>query len=91
MARVVAPILAGLTVALASGAARGQDVPDSSAADETHPVYSADERWAGPALIGVGVLFAAAAGVGGFVWLRMRDVVPPAASHEEDPAADRHR
>ena len=80
-----------VAIAFHSGPARGQDVPDAGATDEPHPVYSADERWVRPTLIGVGGLFAAAAGVGLVVQrLRMRDVVPTAASHEEDPGADRH-
>ncbi len=70
--------------------ARGQDAGDSAPSDVTQPHYSSDERWVRPALIGIGTLFAAALGIGGFVWLRLRDVVPPAASHEEDPSADRH-
>ncbi len=74
-----------------TGVARADDVGDSvSTADDTQPKFSADDRWAAGLLWGVGGLFAAAAGIGGLVHLRARSLVPAAATHEEDPAADRH-
>jgi hypothetical protein len=83
--------IAGLMVALMARTAPAQDAPDAGDADEPHPVYSTDERWVRPMLIGVGGLFVAAAGVGVVVQrMRVRNLVPSAASHEEDPGADRH-
>ena len=82
---------AGIALLSTVGLARGQDSSDAPAADETHPVYSADARWVRPTLAAVGGLFAAAMAVGGTtVWLRLRGVVPQAATHEENPAGDRH-
>ena len=68
-------------------AAAADDGPDP---DPPHPVLAADPTWVRPALVAVAGLFAAAAVVGPIVWLRARDLVPAAATHEEDPAADRH-
>ncbi len=82
-------VAAAVAVSTLAGPARG-DEPDGPPPVETTPAYSADPAWAGPMLIGIAGLFAAAAVVGPLVWLRMRDVVPAAATHEEDPAADRH-
>jgi hypothetical protein len=78
----------GLALSLSAAAAHADDAPPD--ADETHPTYSTDVRWARPALLAIAGLFAAAAVVGPLVWMRSRDTVPVAASHEEDPAADRH-
>ena len=80
----------GLILSLLVGPARGQDGPDASAPDETHPVYAADAGWTRDLLIGIAGLFAAAATIGPLVWWRSRDLVPSAATHEEDPSADRH-
>ncbi len=59
-------------------------------ADLNGPILSSNDRWAGPAVIIMAGLFVAAAVVGMIVRAEMPDMVPPAMSHEEDPAADRH-
>lgn len=60
-----------------------------AAPDETHPIYSSDARWMGSVLIATGGLFLAAVLIGRFVRSESPQIVPPATSHEEDPAADR--
>ena len=82
----VAAIVAALS--LASSTTAQETIP--SDADAPRPVLSSDDRWARPALLAVGGLIAAAAVVGPLVWLRARDTVPNAATHEENPADDRH-
>ncbi len=79
--------LVALVVVLAVTTARADDLPE---AEPTHPVLSADDGWVRPMLYGVAGLFAAAAVVGPVVRLRARHTVPPAATHEDDAAADRH-
>ena len=71
----------------AASALAADDGPDP---DPPHPVLPADPAWVRPAMVAVAGLFAAAAVVGPVVWLRARNLVPAAATHEEDPAADRH-
>ena len=58
--------------------------------DETHPFYSTSYRWVSSVLIGAGGLLLAAIVTGPMVKAEAPDAVPPAMSHEEDPAADRH-
>ncbi len=89
MRRHLSGLAVGFAVSVCAGPARGQDVPDGPA-DDVHVSYSADDRWARGLLVGLGGLFAAAAVVGPIVRWRSRDLVPAAATHEEDPAADRH-
>jgi hypothetical protein len=60
-----------------------------AAPDETHPTYSSDGRWIGSLLIATGGLFLAAVLIGRFIRTESPQTVPPASSHEEDPAADR--
>ncbi len=89
MARV-APIALALSLALSAGIVHADDPVDNGPIDITQPRYTTDDRWVRPMLIGIGSLFAAALVVGGLVWAKRRDLVPTAASHEEDPSADRH-
>ncbi len=56
--------------------------------DETHPLYSNDARWVTTLLVAVGGFFLAALVIGPIVRAEAPQVVPPAMSHEEDPAAD---
>ncbi len=67
--------------------------PDSrstAAPDETHPIYSSNANWVGAVVAAVGGLFLAALVIGPIVRAESPQAVPPAMSHEEDPAADRH-
>jgi len=62
----------------------------TTAPDETHPIYSSDANWVGAVVATVGGLFLAALVIGPIVRAEAPAAVPPAMSHEEDPAADRH-
>ncbi len=78
-------------LAMAAATARADDAGDGPPPpDDMHMTYSADDRWAGRMLAGTAALFALAAAGGGLVWRRARGLVPTAATHEEDPGADRH-
>jgi hypothetical protein len=66
------------------------DTHTTAAPDETHPIYSADANWTGAAVATVAGLFLAALVIGPIVRAEAPQAVPPAISHEEDPAADRH-
>jgi len=58
--------------------------------DETHPMYASSSDWVASFLIGSAGLFLAAMVIGPIVRAEAPDAVPPAMSHEEDPAVDRH-
>jgi hypothetical protein len=58
--------------------------------DDTHPIYSNDSHWAGNVIVVIAGLFLAAVVIGPIVRAEAPQAVPPAMSHEEDPAADRH-
>ena len=68
----------------------GPDIRTTAAPDETHPIYSNDANWTGAVLATIAGLFLAALVIGPIVRAEAPQAVPPAMSHEEDPAADRH-
>jgi hypothetical protein len=91
-------MLALLVMLMASPAVRAEELaPDNLGEprvaldpDETHPIFSINSHWVESLSIACAGLFLAAAVIGPIVRAEAPEAVPPAMSHEEDPAVDRH-